>query len=100
MASIKDTAKDYVPASTLTIADLEAVSVDQEIISKKYKEGTDDEYVNNVIVGVNDGKDYRVPDVVLKQLKVMVKEKPDMKTFKVNKEGEGIKTNYTVIPLE
>ena len=98
MTSVKEAAENYVPASAITIADLEAVSVQQEIVEKTYKEDTPDAYTNNVIV--IDGKDYRVPDVVLKQLKVMSAEKPDMKTFKVKKEGEGIKTTYTVIPLE
>jgi len=98
MPSIKESAQNYVPAPSLTIADLEAVSVEQEIVSKTYKEGTDDAYTNNVIVW--DGKDYRVPDIVLKDLKVMIAEKPEMKTFKVKKEGTGLKTNYTIIPLE
>lgn len=98
MPSIKEAAENYVPASSITIADLEAVSASQDIIEKTYKEGTDDEYTNNVIV--QNGKDYRVPDVVLKQLKAMVKAKPDMTTFKVNKEGTGINTSYTVIPLD
>lgn len=98
MTTVKESAENYVPASSLTIADLEAVSVEQEIVEKTYKKGTDDEYTNNVIV--MNGKDYRVPDVVLKQLKVMISEKPEMKTFKVKKEGEGIGTTYTVIPLE
>ncbi len=98
MTTVKESAENYVPASSLTIADLEAVSVSQEIVKKTYKENTADEYTNNVIV--QEGKDYRVPDVVLKQLKVMIKEKSEMKTFKVNKEGEGKTTTYTVIPLE
>lgn len=98
MPSIKESAENYVPAPSLTIADLEAVSVQQEIVRKTYKEGTGDEYTNNVII--QESKDYRVPDVVLKDLKVMIKEKPEMKTFKVNKEGVGLKTSYTIIPLE
>lgn len=98
MTTIKESAENYVPASSLTIADLEAVSVSTEIVKKTYKKDTPDEYTNNVIV--QDGKDYRVPDVVRKQLKVMISEKPDMKTFKVKKEGEGIQTAYTVVPLE
>ncbi len=98
MPSIGESAENYVPASTLTIADLEDVSVKEEVIEKTYKEGTDDEYTNNVIV--QSGKDYRVPDVVLKQLKVMIEAKPKMTTFKVKKEGTGINTSYTVIPLD
>lgn len=98
MPSIKEIAQNYVPASSLTIADLEAVSVSADIVKKTYKKGTEDEYTNDVII--QEDKDYRVPGTVLKQLKVMMEEKPEMKTFKVKKEGEGITTNYTVIPLE
>lgn len=98
MPSIRESAENFIPPSNLTIADLEAVSVKEQVIEKTYKEGTDAEYSNNVIV--QSEKDYRVPDVVLKQLKVMIKNKPDMTTFKVEKEGTGINTNYTVIPLD
>ncbi len=98
MASIKDEAQAYEPPQTKNIADLEAVSVEQEVIERVFKEGTDDEFrINVVAIG---GEDYRVPDVVLKQLKAMVKEKPLMTTFKVTKEGTGLKTSYTVIPLD
>jgi hypothetical protein len=98
MATVRESAENFVPASSLTIADLEAVSVSEDIVEKTYKEGTADEYTNNVIV--KEGKDYRVPDIVLKNLKAVLKEKPNMTTFKVTKEGEGIHTSYTIIPLD
>jgi len=98
MASIKEEAQAYEPTQTKNVADLEVVSAQQEIIAKTYKEDTEDEFTINVVT--IDGEDYRVPDVVLKQLKVMVEEKPNMTTFKVKKEGTGLKTSYTVVPLD
>ena len=98
MSSIKEEAQAYEPASTKNIADLEVVSVKQEVVAKTYKEGTEDVFTINVVTV--SGEDYRVPDVVLKQLKVMVEEKPNMTSFKVKKEGSGLKTSYTVVPLD
>jgi len=98
MTSIKEEAVNYVAPSTKNIADLEAVSVDMSIYAKTFKEGTDDEFTINVLT-VN-GEDYRVPDTVLKQLKANLKAKPKLKTFKVDKEGTGLKTSYTIVQLE
>jgi len=47
-----------------------------------------------------DDEEYRVPTSVLKSLKVILEDKPDLKFFKVKKTGEGLKTEYTVIPSE
>ena len=42
---------------------------------------------------------YRVPNSVLKQLKVLLEDNSNMKKFKVKKTGQGLNTDYTVIPL-
>ena len=97
MSSISEAAKDYEPANTANIADLEKVSTAAEIVEKTYKEGTDDEFSINVIT--LDGVDYRVPNTVLANLKSILEEKADLQSFKVKKNGEGLKTTYTVIPL-
>jgi len=87
MGSIKENAQAYEAPQTKNVADLEAVSVEMNLLERKFKEETDDEFKINVIV--IDGEDYRVPDVVLKQLKAILEEKPNLKTFKVKKEGTG-----------
>jgi hypothetical protein len=46
-----------------------------------------------------DGEKYRVPNSVLKQLKVLLEDNPDLKKFKVKKSGVGLNTDYTVIPI-
>ena len=98
METIKEKAKAYEPKKTRSIAELDSVQVDLNTREEKFNEGKDDEFTITVID--TDGKEYRIPDSVLKSLKVILKEKPDLKTFKVVKTGEGLNTNYTVVPIE
>jgi len=99
MASLKEGAQGYEPSKTKNIAELEAVSVEQEFfLNEKRKNSKDEEYLMSyIVVG---GEEYRVPNSVLEQLKVILEAKPDLKTFKVTKKGELLKTSYTVIQLE
>lgn len=97
MATLKEVAQAYEPKQTKNIADLPEVAVDVEI---KQETATD-----------NDGKDftysylelnevrYRVPGVVIGDLKAILKENSLLKRFKVKKAGTGLQTRYTVIPL-
>lgn len=98
MASIMDNAKNYEAPKTKNIADLEVVRTDAEIVERVFKEGTADEFKIEVII-VN-GEDYRVPATVLKSLKAILEDKPELKAFKVKKSGDGLNTSYTVIPLD
>lgn len=98
MAQISEEAKSYEPANTALISDLERVSVNAEVVEKTYKEGTEDEFKIKVIT--IDGVDYRVPNTVLGNLKAILSENPELKSFKVKKDGQGINTRYTVIPLD
>ena len=97
MSSIGEEAAEYEPATTANIADLEKVSTASPIETKIFKEGTEDEFKIKVINV--DGKDYRVPFVVFSNLKAILEEKQDLKFFKVKKDGTGMQTRYTVIPL-
>ncbi len=97
MTSIGEEAAEYEPATTANIADLNKVSTVAQIETKVFKEGTEDEFKIKVINV--DGKDYRVPFVVLSNLKAILEEKKDLKFFKVKKDGTGMQTRYTVIPL-
>ncbi len=106
MTSIIDAAKAYEPQRTKNIADLEAVSTMQEIktevrtTKKKDKDGNEYEEEYKVSFVVVEGEEYRVPNTVLEQLQTIVESKPDLKTFKVDKKGEGLNTKYTVVQLE
>jgi len=97
MAKIKDEAMAYEPPQTKNVADLDKVSVDLELQNRT---GTDKEGILfNYKVCIVDGEEYRVPNVVLGNLKVILEDNPNITHFKVKKEGEGLKTRYTVIPL-
>ena len=97
MSSIKEAAELYVAPQTLNIADLEKVDVNMDTAVRTFKEGTDDEF--SVTVAIVDDVDYRIPPSVLGTIKEILVEKPALEFFKVTKKGEGMKTNYTVIPL-
>jgi len=97
MANLKETAQAYEPPQTLNIADLEVVSTDLDVQIKSgtNKEGEDFEY--NVVEV--EGKQYRIPNSVLTELKTILEEKPDLQKFRVKKSGQGLQTRYTVVPL-
>lgn len=97
MTSIKDSAKAYVPPTTLNIVDLDKVSVNMDLKNKVVREGEVDEF-NYDFIEVDD-KEYRVPTSVKKQLKAILESKPELEFFKVTKTGEGLKTEYQVITL-
>jgi len=98
MGNIKEEAQQYEPPKTKNISDLDRVPVSLEL---EEREGTKkDGKVFRYNVVVLNGEDYRVPNSILKSLKAIIKEKPDLEEFKVAREGEGLKTEYTVIPLD
>ena len=98
METIKHKAQTYESKQVNNIAELDKVDIGLEVIEGKYNEGKEDEFVINTIEV--DGEKYRVPVSVLKSLKAILEIKPDLKTFKVTKTGQGMQTEYTVIPLE
>ena len=98
MGTLREQAKAYEPNKTKNVADLEAVSLDAVIEERTAKDKDNKEYTYSVAVIT--GVDYRVPDSVLKDIKAIIEAKPTLKTVKVIKKGEGMKTQYTVIPLE
>ena len=98
MASIFDEAQAYQPPQTRNIADLEEVQTDIEVEEREFTK--EDGTTFKLKVVIVDGNDYRVPTSVLKSLKAIREEKPELKKFKVKKTGEGLKTEYTIITLE
>ena len=79
------------------IADLSKVPVAVEMTTEVFKEGTEDEFKVKVIEV--EGSKYRVPTAVIGNLKALLEENPELKFFKVRKDGQGMATRYTVIPL-
>ncbi len=98
MATLKEEAKAYEPPQTKNIADLEVVPTDMEVEEKEFTKEDGSTFSLKVINFNNE--DYRVPLSVLKALKTILEEKPDLKNFKVKRDGEGLKTTYTVVTLE
>lgn len=100
MGTIKEEAEGYEPKQTKTIADLEVVPINLVIKEDSFEveENGEVKTVDQKVVTI-EGEVYRVPNSVLKDLKVMLEDNPDLTSFKVKKTGEGMKTSYTVIPL-
>lgn len=101
MTNIGEEAQAYEPPQTKNIADLDVVPRDANIEERTFtveKDGEKKEVTIKVII-VN-GEEYRVPAIVLKQLKEHIAENPGIQSFKVSKTGTGFNTTYTVIPKD
>lgn len=102
MAKLKDEAMAYKPQQmTKNIAELEYVSTDIDIEDDSFETDGDngEKKVIKQKVAIINNERYRVPNSVLKDLKVILEDNPDMKYFKVKKSGSGLSTEYTVIPI-
>ena len=98
MAKLNEEALKYEAPITKNIADLKSVPVDLELEDRVGKDREGNEFKYKVIVV--DNEDYRVAGSVLGNLKAILEKKPDLKKFAVTKQGTGLNTRYTVIPLE
>jgi len=98
MVQIKEEAEAYESKQTKNISELPLVAIDLEIKEETFKDGDGKEFTIK-FVEINNER-YRVPVSVLKNLKAILEEKPDLKTFKVKKIGSGMNTEYTVIPID
>lgn len=98
MASIQESALAYEPPQTKTISDLPMFDKNMEL-----KEFTGEDKDGKVFayeyVEDKEGVKYRFPISVKKKLKEYLKEYPDQKLFKVTKEGSGMNTEYTLLPV-
>lgn len=98
MAKLKDEASKYEAPKTKNIADLEAVSLEMNVEDREGVNKKGETFKTKVVVV--DGEDHRIPGIVLDTIKSIMEEKPNLKTIKVKKKGEGLSTTYTVIELE
>jgi len=98
MTNIRESALAYEGESkTRNIVELAEVSTDLDITEKTLKDREGKEFTLKVFVV--DGEEYRIPDSVLKALKMILEDNPNLSKFKVKKNGTGLDTVYTVIPL-
>lgn len=99
MGSLREEAEAYEPQTTLNIADLTAVPIDDLNLVREDKEDAEGKpYTQNIVT--IDGKRYRVPATVLEGIQTIIKLKPSIKNVRVLKSGEGKLTKYKVEPLE
>jgi hypothetical protein len=98
MATLGEEAKAYIPKQTKNIADLAEVSTALDLKDGAAADADGKEFTYKYIEV--DGDEYRVPGKVLKDLKAILEKKPTLKTFSVSKQGQGLNTTYTVIPLD
>lgn len=96
MAKLSEEALTYEGPKTKNISELAEVPVDVEVQEKTAGEGENSFTYKYITVN---GEDYRIGASVLKQLKAHLENNPKLTKFKVTKVGEGLKTEYTVIPL-
>ena len=95
--NLKDLANQYEPATTKNVSELGEVNINEEIVDETFKDNEGKDFICHII---KRGKEkYRVPNSVLMQLKMILEKKPDLKKFSVGKTGQGLNTQYTVIPL-
>jgi len=102
MSKISEYVKDYEPTTkTKNIAELDKVSTDLELEDDDYeftKDGETKTVKQKVIVV--DGENYRVPVTVIQQLKILIEDDPDLKSFKVKRSGSTKDdTRYQVIGI-
>lgn len=97
MAKLIEEAKAYIPPQTKNIADLKVVDVNLELEPREGKDENNKPFKYKIIVV--DGEEYRVPGSVLGSLKAILEKNPNLKQFSVSKQGSGMNTRYTVIPL-
>ena len=94
--NIKETAEQYVPPTTRNIVELKEVPVNMEIKEKTAMKNDGETFSYKYIEVAN--VEYRVPVSVIKSLKAILEKKPEVNMFSVTKSGEGLNTQYTVIP--
>ena len=98
MTTIREMAKAYESPETKNISELDSVNVNLELEEKQFTDSNGKEFC--VQVTTIKGVEYRVPNSVLKDLREIIKENPNMILFKVRKTGEGMKTRYTVMSAD
>jgi len=99
MTTLSEFAKEYTPATTKNISDLDEVDVSLNLEDREGQDKSGNSFKYKVVV-VN-GEDYRVPSSVISNLKAILLKKPTLKKFSVAKQGTTKDdTKYTVIPLD
>jgi|TARA_Y100000310_G_scaffold152812_1_gene152260 hypothetical protein len=97
MVTIEDSAKAYEPQLTLNIADLDEVPINLELTEANKVDSEGKAYTYKFFV--LNGKEYRVPNSVLEEIKTILELKPTVTKVNVTKAGSGLATKYSVKAL-
>lgn len=97
MSTIAEESKNYEGKRMKSIVELKEVSVAMELKSRDLVNREGESFTVRYIE-VN-GEEFRVPDSVLSNLKMILESNPSLKTFMVRSSGTGLATSYTVVPL-
>jgi hypothetical protein len=94
---LKDMAINYVAPRTMVISDWDKIPVDLDVeeATATNKDGEEFTYLFAEIEGIK----YRVPGVVLGGIKSVLTKFPSCEYVTVDKEGQGLQTKYTVLPV-
>lgn len=93
MGTIKDEAINYKGKSSVrNISELNEIETNIVLFDE-----TDAEFPYRYLEF--NGERYKMPDSVLLNLQAILKSNPNLKKFKVTKQGQGMNTKYVVIPL-
>lgn len=92
MGTIKDEAVNYKPKGVKNISELPEIETTLVLFKEENVE------YPYTYLEMN-GERYKMPDAVLASLQAIIKSNPNLKKFKVTKQGQGMNTKYVVIPL-
>lgn len=97
MATLKEEAQAFEQQQTKNIAELNEVPLDLNLEDRERLDEEGKPYKYKVVC--LNGVDYRVPNVVIGNIKTILETQPNVTMCKVVKAGEGLKTRYTVFPI-
>lgn len=97
MTTLKEEAQNFIPQTTLNIADLERVPVSINMLDAEGKDSEGKTFKYKYFE--QDGKKYRVPGSVIGDLKGILLKQPNVQFVSVSKTGTGMNTRYQIIPM-
>jgi len=99
MSTIKEAAQQYEAKKTKNVSDLQEINIDTMIVEDR-EGGTAPNIFKYKAIIVN-GEEYRVPGIVLGDIKAILEKKPDLKRISVSRTGtDKNNTKYTVVQIE
>ena len=93
---LKDEANNYQPPQIANITELKKISVEEEIFDDDGTASDGTKFKYKYVL--KDDVKYRIPGVVIGDMKNILEQFPDTTHFIVTKKGEGMKTRYQVMP--